>query len=144
MDPCLYYVLKDNQLVVTVSCVDNLLIMGGQNDVEQIKLDLKDAFVCKFEGELKEYVGNKIDFSQNNDRLGTMKFTQRVAQKLEDEFKLPSGILPKTPAVAGQVLLKGGDETNVFNLKDATKYQSGTALCMYKMQWSRPDIYNAT
>ena len=67
MDQCLYYVWKDNQLTVTVSWVDDLLIMGRQNDVEQIKADLKDAFVCKFEGELKEYMGNKIDFSGNND-----------------------------------------------------------------------------
>ena len=57
---------------------------------------------------------------------------------------MPSGILPKIPAVVGQVLLKGGDETDALNSKDVTKYRSRTALCMYKMQWSRLNIYNAT
>jgi hypothetical protein len=34
--------------------------------------------------------------------------------------------------------------SEALNLQDATKYCSRTALCMYKMQWSKPDIYNAT
>ena len=42
-------------------------------------------------------MGNKIDFSWNNDGLGTVKFTQPVLiQKLEDEFTLPNGESPRT------------------------------------------------
>jgi hypothetical protein len=67
------------------------------------------------------------------DGLETIKNTQPVlVQKLEDEFDLPSGKAPSTPAVAGQVLVPG----------DGTG--SGTAICMFMMQWSRPDIQNAT
>ena len=33
-----------------------------KNDIKQIKLDLKENFVCKFKGAKKKYVGNKIDF----------------------------------------------------------------------------------
>ena len=113
--------------------------------MDQIKSDLKSAFVCKFEGELKEYAGNKIDFSQNAEGLGIVKFTQPVLiQKLEDEFELPKGALPRTPAVASQVLSKHGNDTELLGPTEAMKYQSGMALCMYKMQWSHPDIYNAT
>ena len=51
--------------------------------------DLADAFDCKCEGELTEYVGSKIDIASNIDGLGTVKFTQPVlVQKLEDEFDL--------------------------------------------------------
>ena len=49
-----------------------------------------------------------------------------------------------TPAVAGQVLSKGDDGAPALEPKAVTKYQSGTAICMFKMQWSRPDIFNAT
>ncbi len=56
---------------------------------------------------------------------------------------MPGGKTSKTPAVPGQVLSKG-DGSNLLNPQDASKYCSGMALCMYKMQWSRPDIYNAT
>ena len=48
------------------------------------------------------------------------------------------------PTVAGQVLLKGDDGTLAFDSKAVMKYRSGMAICMYKMQWSRPDICNAT
>ena len=37
-----------------VSRVDDLLVMGEKNDIKQIKLDLKEAFICKCEGALKE------------------------------------------------------------------------------------------
>ncbi len=41
-------------------------------------------------------------------------------------------------------MLVKGDCSEALNLQDATKYCSGMALCMYKIKWSRPDIYNAT
>ena len=135
VDPCLYFVWNKNRLAVMVSWVDNLLVMGEFNDVEQIKLDMKETFGFKFKGALKEYVGNKIDCSQNNDRLGTVKSTQPVLiQKLEDEFKLPDGKSPRMPAIAGQVLVHRGNDVKPLNQKETIKYQSGTVLCMYKMQ----------
>ena len=52
---------------------------------------------------------------------------------------------PKTLAVAGQILVKG-DGSGTMEEREATVYRSATAICMYIiiMQWSRPDIYNAT
>ena len=118
--------------------------MGEKNYFKQIKLDLKEAFICKCKGALKEYMGNKIDFSWNSHRLGTIKFTQPVLiQKLEEEFKLPKGEPPRMPAVTGQVLVWWGVGIKPLNPKEMTKYWSGTVLCMYKMQWLRPDIYDA-
>ena len=43
----------------------------------------------------------------------------------------------------GHVLVKG-DGSDQFDAKDTTKYCSRIALYLYKMQWLRPDIYNAT
>jgi hypothetical protein len=86
-----------------------------------------------------------VDLSRREaDGLGTIKITQPVlVQKLEDEFDLPSGKAPSTPAVAGQVLVRG-DGTGALEGAAVTKYRSGTAICMFMMQWSRPDIQNAT
>jgi hypothetical protein len=77
--------------------------------------------------------------------LRRIKFTQPVLiQKLKDEFDLPDGgTPPRTPAVAGQVLVKG-DGSGTLDGLESTKYRSGTATCMFIMQWSRPEIYNAT
>ena len=91
-----------------VSWVDDIIAVGCPEDVDQMNLDLKDAFNCKSKGGLKEYMGSKIDITRNNDGLGTVKVTQPVlVQKLEDEFDLPSGKAPRTPASAGQVLVRG-------------------------------------
>ena len=54
VDPCLYFVWKEGRLVVWVSWINDLLIIGEKLDIEQIKSDLNDAFVCKPEYELKE------------------------------------------------------------------------------------------
>ncbi len=62
---------------------------------------MKEAFECKCEGELTEFVGNKVDVTHKPDGLKSIKFTQPVLiQKLEDEFELDldKGPLPMIPA----------------------------------------------
>ena len=50
------------------------------------------AFKCKSEGELKEYVGSKIDIKRLPSGLATVKFTNPVLiQKLQDEYDIPTG-----------------------------------------------------
>ena len=48
----------------------------------------------------------------------------------------------KTPAVIGQVLVKG-DGNGAVQESMAKMYRSATATCMYMMQWSHPDTFNA-
>ena len=73
-----------------------------------MEIDLYGVFECKSEGVLKDYVGSKMDIVQKSNGLATVKFTQPVlVQKLEDGYNLPSGKASKTPAVAGQTLVKG-------------------------------------
>ena len=48
-----------------------------------MKKDLKDAFVCKCEGEMKEYVGNKFeiltdDFTGKMDRWCNSHFSLQI------------------------------------------------------------------
>eukprot|EP00970_Alexandrium_tamarense_P017917 scaffold12450_cov331-Alexandrium_tamarense.AAC.1 len=112
--------------------------------VDTIEKNLKEAFVCKSEGELQEYVGSKKDVMRNSNGLATVKITQPVLiQKLEDEFDVSTGKAPGTPARPGEVLSKlhGGE---LLTSAAATNYRSGTATLMFIMQWSRPDIFNAT
>ena len=48
----------------------------------------------------------------------------------------------KTPGVAGQVLVKG-DGDGTMSDEQARMYGSAVAMCMFMMQWSCPDIFNA-
>ena len=144
-DPCLYYIYIDGRLVVLVSWVDDIMILGHPSDVESVEKDFNKLFECTCEGLLTEYVGSKIDIKRKPDGLATVKFTQPVlVQKLKDEYIVDiNGRSSMVPAVAGQILVKG-DGSGGISEEKATKYRSATATCMYIMQWSRPDIFNAT
>ena len=110
--------------------------------VEQAQRDLEKAFMCKHEEELMEYEGDKLTLSRDNPGLGMIKFTQPVlVQKLEEEYA-PSIGASKTPAVTGQVLVKG-DGDGMVQDSLAKMYQSATATCMCMMQWSCPDMFSA-
>ncbi len=58
-------------------------------------------------------MGSKFTLFRDDLGLGMVKFTQPVlVQKLEEEYAPPDRVALKTPAVAGQVLVKGdGDGT---------------------------------
>ena len=142
-DPCLYFKKKDGRLLIMVSWVDDFMVLGEEEDVDQVEKDLSEAFSCKPEGELKEYVGNKVEIVRSGNGLGVMKVTQPVLiQKLRDEYEIDEEKAPRIPAAAGSVLVKGVGGWDL-DKKESTKYRSGTAVCMYIMQWSRPDIFNA-
>jgi hypothetical protein len=143
-DNSLFFIVRNGQLSVFASWVDDIIIMGLPSDVRQIEQDLERSFVCKSEGEMKEYVGSKIDILRDSTGLGTAKFTQPVlVQKLKNDFDLDSDKVPRTPALPGQVLTKG-DGNSPLPHDLAKKFRSATATIMYLMQWSRPEVYNAT
>ena len=52
--------------------VYDIMALGHPDDVKQIKADMEDTFTCKSEGELKEYVGSKIDINQLSSGLATV------------------------------------------------------------------------
>ena len=129
-------------MVVFVAWVDDVMVLGPPKLVEQVQRDLEKAFTCKREGVLTEYVGSILSITRDDEGHGTVKFTQPVLiKKLKDAYEVPEGPISKTPAVAGQVLVKGDDDGTTT--QDTTMYRSATATCMFMMQWSRPDIFNA-
>jgi hypothetical protein len=119
------------------------MVLGLPDMVEKVQKDLEEAFMCKEEGELMEYVGSKLTLTQHSTGLGTVKFIQpTLVRKLEEEYMPPIGMASRTPAVVGQVLVKGSGNGAVHESK-AKMYQAATATCMYMMQSSHPDTFNA-
>ncbi len=55
--------------------VDDILALGYLNHVKQIKTNLQSVFVSKSEGEMKEYVGNKVDVVCQSDGRAKIKVT---------------------------------------------------------------------
>lgn len=56
-------------------------------------------------GEFNKYMGSKITIIHESNGLGILKFPALV-HKLVKDYKSPGRPVSKTPAVAGQVLMK--------------------------------------
>ncbi len=89
------------------------------------------------------YVGSKLTLTRDRTGLRMIKLIQLVlVQKLEGEYKPTDGTALKMPVLAGQLLVKG-DCDWVVQEADAKMYWSATGTCMYMMQWSHQNIFNA-
>ena len=103
-DPCLYFAWTEHGLVTWVSWVDDCLVCGSTERVRIAKAQMMEQFDCGEIGNMDESVGCKID---RDFEKRTLKFTQPVMlQSFRDEFDLPEGKPPNTPATPGEFLLK--------------------------------------
>jgi hypothetical protein len=83
-DPCLYHKCGEERLVLTVSLIDDNLIIGSKKVVEKTKKDIMERFDCKDCGDIEEYMGCMIVTKK------LLKFTQPVLmQSYNDKFELP-------------------------------------------------------
>jgi hypothetical protein len=137
-DPCLYYRWTSYGLVLWLSWVDDCLVCGRREGVEEAKKGLMERFDCDDLGEMTEYIGCKIERDKDS-----MRLTQPVLlQSFEDEFNLPSGKPTMTPAEPGKTLHSGDSEDMIDDTKQ-TKFRSGVGKLLHLMKWSRPDIQNS-
>jgi hypothetical protein len=61
IDLNLYYAWTSLGLVMWISWVDDCLVVGNREAVKKAKQQMKDHFDCGNDGNLKEYVGCKLD-----------------------------------------------------------------------------------
>jgi hypothetical protein len=88
-------------------------------------------------GDIKEYMGCKLERTKNS-----LKFTQPVLmQRYHDKFDQPKKSY-RMPAPKGLVLVAGKKEETLHPAMQK-KYCSGTRKAMYVMQYSKPETYNA-
>jgi hypothetical protein len=139
-DPCLYFRWTAFGLILWLSWVDDCLVGGKDEGVKKAKAHMMDLFDCDDVGELKEYVGCKVDYDRN---AGTMKLTQPVMiQSFQDEFELPEGKSSNTPAIPGTVMSEG-EVINQVDDKMQSTYRSGIGKLLHMMRWTRPEIMNS-
>ena len=136
-DPCVYYRWTQNGLNIWCSWVDDIMSCGHKNDVDEGREALKQFFDLDEVGELKEYVGCKVEYNREK---GYMKLTQPVLiQSFEDEFELPSQVY-KTPAAPGNILVSGDV---ILNEQEHRLYRKGVGKLIHLSKYSKPGILNA-
>jgi hypothetical protein len=65
-DPCLYYKWKTKNLVIMILWIDNNIILGPEDVIMQVKANLMKQSDCNDCGHLKEYIGNKIKYVEDD------------------------------------------------------------------------------
>lgn len=137
-DPCVYFRWTARGLSIWASWVDDLLSCGNKEDVVQGRHAIKKFFDLDEVGELKEYVGCKIEY---NSAEGWMHLTQPVLiQSFEDEFKLPSQVYT-TPAAPNSMLV--GGEEGTLNEESHRNYRKGVGKLIHLAKYSKAEILNA-
>jgi methyl coenzyme M reductase subunit D len=100
---------------------------------------MMNHFDCDEIGELKEYVGWKVDISKEE---WSVTLTQLVLlQSFEAEFELPEGAFLRTPAIAGDMIVWGEEKDQIL-IKKQKRYHCGVGKLLHMMRWSRPETLN--
>jgi len=102
---------------------------------------MNEYFDCDNVGELKEYIGCKIERKMDPKLLVISQPV--IIQSFIDEFSIISDNKFETPASSGELFspVSGGDE---LNEKEQKRYRTGVGKLLYLSRWSRPDILNIT
>ena len=140
-DPCLYHKWIDGKLLIWITWVGGCLIAGAKDEVMKAKDKMMSLFDCDDVGEMKEYVGCKVEHNRSK---GEMKVTQPVmVRSFEDEFGVKlEGHIPTTPVEQGLKLTEA-DEGTELDMSKQTKYRSGIGKLLHMMRCTRPNIMNA-
>ena len=133
-DPCVYTRINGELMIIAIY-VDDIVIAG--KSVGQID-ELKEKLKCKYKlsdlGDLKYFLGVKVDKLKNGSFfLSQEAFTRRILQT----FRLADANPVKTP-VDINVKLRASDEKS--KLCDPVLYQSAIGSLLYLSGKTRPDV----
>ena len=141
-EPCMFYKFVNGKIVVFILWVDDCCICGEKQAVLQAVKDFTSLWDCKDLGELKEYVGCKVERTER-----TIRLTQPVkVQRFTDEFHCQEADggdkQPATPAPPGTVLEFNIETDEPLSNKQQTQFRSGVGVLLHMVRYSRPDSLN--
>jgi hypothetical protein len=112
IDPCLYIKNTSNGLLIWISWIDDCSLIGNKKEVSKYQKLMNKYLDCEKIGELKEYVGCKIDKHRADHRI---MIKQPVSTKIfADKFNIEKSHKVECPASCGEFLSKviNGKEIN--------------------------------
>jgi hypothetical protein len=119
--------------VIRILWVDDCLLIGHKEEVSKYKNMMQEYFECEDIGELKEYVGCKID---QNKKDKSLKISQLVIiGSFQDEFGVKPDFKLETPASHGDKFVPG-ELDDQMNLEKQKVYRSGVGKLLYLSKWS--------
>ena len=140
-DECIYYLCKDNKIVIVAVYVDDLLILGNDSKMKnELKKELESRFKMKDLGELQYILGIRVTRDRKEGKLwlDQSKYLEEVLSK----FNMANCNPTKTPLSPSEKLTKEmcPKSTNEVQNMENVPYQEAVGSLMYACQGTRPDL----
>ena len=143
IDPCLLFKRTKDGLVLIGLYVDDLLIIGSEQDMDVVIKDIEKHFKIKIEGDLKDYLSCEIRFSKDGKQawIGQPHLIKKMEKLFQEEI---SGKLEcQTPGTPGFTIIRDESVERVSKGQQS-KYRTGVGMLLFLIKHSRPDIANCT
>jgi hypothetical protein len=137
IDPCLYFKKEDGKKCIVTLYIDDSIIAGDENLIEETVKGLKNTFEVKVQGGLKDYLGCEISKTNEGFLIGQERIVQDLIVKFGDYL---SGKDCSSPSANREVIHRKIE--NYFDKERQKLYQSGVRSLLYLVKHSRPDLSN--
>jgi hypothetical protein len=143
VDPCLFYLMRNNEVVLIVGThVDDQQVAGTSSDIKAFKVEMAKYVAIKQLGVVKKHLG--VIYKISNDNYGRYIEANMFdfVQGMTDDYVKLIGSLPKraaTPALPGTTL-----EKNDGDMVMQPEYRSVVGKLLYFMKKVSPLCANAT
>ena len=143
IDPCLLFKRTEKGLVLIGLYVDDLLIIGSEQDIEIVINDIEKHFKVKIEGDLKDYLSCEIRFSKDGKQawIGQPHLIKKMEKLFEEEISKKMEC--QTPGTPGFTIIRDESIERIDQGKQS-KYRTGVGMLLFLIKHSRPDIANCT
>lgn len=142
-EPCLYTWLKDGIMTVIVLIVDDMLIASNnKNELEEIKIKLKENFETKVSGEPENFLGLNIKRNRNKKvSIDQVEYTKKILERFKMEKNKGKFIMEIESRQIQTRKYQKLEENGVSKLpKTNAPYMEAIRSLLYLAAGTRPDI----
>lgn len=123
--------------------VDDVVVIGEENTVQNITVNLQKRFTVTVEKEVKKIVGCEVFWDMEKISVVLKKgIIEKLKSQFKDELSKLSSL--KTPAIPMSVVEHVESGEPIQGPIEHESYQSGVGMLLYLIKHSRPDISNNT
>ena len=131
-DPCVYTSRGEETVIVAIYVDDILIATENEKTMLKVKKMISEKFDVKDLGELRSFLGVKVEMLSNGIWIGQPGYATKVLEK----FDMIDAKPVSTPVDVSQKLNSASSEPAV----DRSHYQSAVGSLLYLSNWTRPDI----
>ena len=140
-DPCLLFKENDLGICIIIMYVDDMLIIGKKEQIEDFASKIQKEFSVKIQHNLADYLG--CEFHMNKERTRGWLGQPSIIKSLEHKFgeRAMKERLSLTPATTRFTARRLDNPEDKVNPEDHETYRSGVGTLLYLTK-HRPDICN--